>query len=609
MGLKMKIKLNNIQSKLFVSYGILLVIISIIFSILYSVSKHTIQKAAIESSYYTAQVMAEKLNSEMEYLLTVRDQIYSSTSVNRYINAIRTSTDSWSFHYNLSKLNTAMDNFTHMLIRGSINSEIIIFSPSRGLLYYSWTSLDDFSPKGEISEEQITADINALFVQSGHASMSCERLRASYNPNAAGEPYLYFYQAHKNPYSGICDYYIIIGVPKERMEEYFFPFEKNNCGVIYADAHKYIIYSNLADAPKYFDQLDFQNENTEAYPTVSYQGKEYVQLSIPIGTVGWTLIYLLPLQTILSDLNHWSILIVLALGFMSVGLIGVCIYLNKSIIYPIRQLDKNIQKVKAGETDLLLPHVPANNEISRLSLEFYDMIQQLHVLQQQMLLKEKQKRDLEIEALQAQINPHFMYNTIGSIKMLLRLGRSEQASSSLSALVDVLKNTISRSDKTISLEEELNILKSYIYIQQRRYSEFQFEVTLPEPLKEYHIMRFLIQPLIENSLLHGYEEINHNTKISVSFSADFTNRILNVAIQDNGCGITPEKLQEILTTPKKTRGLNGIGIKNIMERIRLNYGSPYSIQFQSSPSHGTTIVLVLPLLTGKEEEIAYEQAN
>ncbi len=592
----MKIKLNNIQSKLFVSYGILLAIISIIFSILYSVSKHTIQKAAIESSYYTAQVMAEKLNSEMEYLLTVRDQIYSNTSVNKYINAIRTSTDSWSSHYYLSKLNTAMDNFTHMLIRGSINSEIIIFSPSKGLLYYSWTSIDDFSPQGENSQGQIAADINALFAQNGQAKISCERLRSSYNPNTSGESYLYFYQAHKNPYSGLCDYYIIIGVPKEGMEEYFFPFEKNDYGVIYVDDQEYIIYSNLADAPEYFDQMDFQDENIEDAPTVSYQGKEYIQLSIPIGAAGWTLVHLLPVQEILSGLNHWSILIVLALVFLAMGLIGVCIYLNRSIIYPIRQLDKNIQKVKAGETNLLPPHIQANNEISRLGLEFYDMIQQLHVLQQQMLLKEEQKRDLEIEALQAQINPHFMYNTIGSIKMLLRLGRNEQAISSLSALVDVLKNTISRSDKTISLEEELNILKSYIYIQQRRYSEFQFEVTLPEALKEYHIMRFLIQPLIENSLLHGYGEINQNTKISVSFSADYPNRILNVSIRDNGCGITPEKLQEILTTPQKTRGLNGIGIKNIMERIRLNYGSPYSIQFQSSANQGTTIVLVLPLI-------------
>lgn len=308
-------------------------------------------------------------------------------------------------------------------------------------------------------------------------------------------------------------------------------------------------------------------------------------------------------------MNHWSLIIVLGLGLLAAGLIGVCIYLNRSIIYPIRQLDRNIQKVKAGETNLLPPQIQANNEISRLGIEFYDMMQQLHVLQQQMLLKEKQKRDLEIEALQAQINPHFMYNTIGSIKMLLRLGRSEQAISSLSALVDVLKNTISRSDKTIPLEEELNILKSYIYIQQRRYSEFQFEVTLPEPLKRYHIMRFLIQPLIENSLLHGYEEISHNTKISVVFSADYPNRILNVTIQDNGCGITPEKLQEILTMPQKTRGLNGIGIKNIMERIRLNYGSPYSIQFQSSPCQGTTIVLILPLLTGKDEDTAYESTN
>lgn len=595
----MKFKINNIRMKLLLSYGFLLMIICIIFSILYLVSKHTIQTTTINNSLYTAEIMGEKLNSEIEYLLTIVNQIYNNNSVNKHVNNIRTSADSWTLHYHLSKLNTSMNDLTQILIQDNKRSEVLIFSPVTGLMYYSWTTLNNFSiPNNNISE-QIKEDIDILFQKKDQYPMSYQMIRNSYNPNKLNESYFYFYKAHTNPYSKSHDYYIIIGLPKESMEQYLLPSVSDDYNVIYTDSDNRIIYSNLEHPENYLGQLHPKEADTDNYQVVTYQGEKYIQLNTSINAVNWTQIQLLPIKEILRELNHWSYIIVIALVCLSIGLACVCIYLNRNIIYPIKQLDKDIHRVKTGDTNLLIPKIRINDEISRLSFEFYDMVQQLHILQQQMLLKEKQKRDFEIEALQAQINPHFMYNTIGSIKMLLRFGQTKQAISSLSALVDIIKNTIARTDETISLEEELHILKSYIYIQQRRYSEFQFEVTLPEQLKNYHIMRFIIQPFIENSLLHGYEEIDQHTKISVSFSADFSNQILTVTIQDNGCGITSEKLQEILTKSHKNRGLNGIGIKNIMDRIRLNYGDPYSVQFHSVNKQGTTVILTLPLLTEK----------
>ena len=593
----MKFKIKKIQTKLLLSYGLLLLVICAIFSILYFVSRNTIQNAAIESSRYTAEVKGEKLNTEIDYLMTVRDQIYNSSSVNKYVNAMISSSDSWSSHYAYSKLNTAMYDLTQILIQDSKNPEVMLYAPGEGLMYYSWTSLNNLTVSNEDTAEEIGKTIESLYPDSLSGDMSYERIHTSYNPNHPDDLYLYFYQAHKNPYSGENNYYIILGVPMESMRQYFSPLDQGEEIVIYTTSDQSILYSNFDQAPEFLEQTDNSLPDAD-HQIISYNGISYIKLCTPIASIGWTQIQLIPLQSVLEDLNYWSYLITLALGGLAVVLAVVCIYLNRNIFYPIKQLDSDIQLVKQGKTDLRPPQIKTCDEIGRLSVEFYDMVQQLHLLQKQMLLKEKQKRNLEIEALQAQINPHFMYNTIGSIKMLLRLNKPDLAASSLSALVDLLKHTISRSDETISLEEELHILKSYIYIQQRRYSDFQFEIHLPEELKEYHIMRFIIQPFIENSLLHGYEEIDSQTKISVSFEADWEKQRLIVWIRDNGCGIPPERMQEIMTQQQNHRGLNGIGVKNIIDRIRLNYGDPYSVEFDSTVKQGTAVRLTLPLLKG-----------
>lgn len=592
----MKFKVKKIQTKLLLSYGLLLLVICAIFSILYLVSRNTIQNAAIESSRYTAEVKGEKLNTEIDYLLTVRDQIYNNSSVNKYVNAMISSSDSWSSHYFYSKLNAAMYDLTQILIQDSKDSEVMLYSPGQGLMYYSWTSLNSLTVSNDSSAEKIGKTIAALYENAPSAGMSYERIGKSYNPSHPDELYLYFYQAHRNPYSGENNYYIILGVPVESMRQYFTPVNQKEDIVIYTASDNTMLYSNFEQAQEFLAQSDDALSCPEQH--IFYDGISYIKLCTPIASTGWMQIQLIPLQSILGDLNYWSCLITLALAGLAVVLAVVCMYLNRNIFYPIKQLDRDIQLVKQGKTDLLSSPVETGDEIGRLSVEFYDMVQQLHLLQQQMLLKEKQKRNLEMEALQAQINPHFMYNTIGSIKMLLRLNKPELAASSLSALVDILKHTISRSDETISLEEEIHILKSYIYIQQRRYSDFQFEIALPDELKEYHMMRFIIQPFIENSLLHGYEEIDSHTKISVSFEADWEKQWLMVSIQDNGCGISPERLREIMTQKQNHRGLNGIGVKNIIDRIRLNYGGPYSVKFDSVMKQGTTVRLTLPLLKG-----------
>ena len=215
--------------------------------------------------------------------------------------------------------------------------------------------------------------------------MFYERIGKSYNPSHPDELYLYFYQAHRNPYSGENNYYIILGVPVESMRQYFTPVNQKEDIVIYTASDNTMLYSNFEQAQEFLAQSDDALSCPEQH--IFYDGISYIKLCTPIASTGWMQIQLIPLQSILGDLNYWSCLITLALAGLAVVLAVVCMYLNRNIFYPIKQLDRDIQLVKQGKTDLLSSPVETGDEIGRLSVEFYDMVQQLHLLQQQMLLR------------------------------------------------------------------------------------------------------------------------------------------------------------------------------------------------------------------------------
>lgn len=274
--------------------------------------------------------------------------------------------------------------------------------------------------------------------------------------------------------------------------------------------------------------------------------------------------------------------------------------LDKSIFQPVNYLYHDMERLKEGKKELILPDKIGEDEIGNLTRQFYEMVTQIEVLEEQRIRNEKQKRKLEIEALQAQINPHFLYNTINAVKMLLRMGRGEEATAALTALVDILKNTLSNSDSYVTLGQEVKLLQSYIFIQHLRYDAFEFHMDIPEELNECRILKFMIQPFIENSFLHGFEEITRETMITVCVREQEGH--LEICISDNGSGMEEAAIQQIRNSRKKERGINGIGIGNVIERIQRNYGKDYYVDIRSRRGTGTHITLVLPLLRSVENE-------
>ena len=257
---------------------------------------------------------------------------------------------------------------------------------------------------------------------------------------------------------------------------------------------------------------------------------------------------------------------------------------------PIRRLQRLMRRVENGVLTIRAPERGAY-EIRELSKSFNAMIEKICSLMDEVIEEKDRLRKSEIRALQAQINPHFLYNTLDSIVWLAETGEKEEVVTMVTSLASLLRITISRGDPFVTVKEELNHAQNYLIIQKIRYGDrFDFSIQADEDLLHCRTVRIVLQPLIENAISHGIEPMEGAGHIRICVSRE-GDRIL-MQVTDNGVGMEEEKLRSILQAdPEKA---SGIGVKNVNERIRLCCGEEYGLQFISRPGEGTTVRIWLP---------------
>jgi two-component system sensor histidine kinase YesM len=213
----------------------------------------------------------------------------------------------------------------------------------------------------------------------------------------------------------------------------------------------------------------------------------------------------------------------------------------------------------------------------------------------EVVLEQEAKRKSEMKALQAQINPHFLYNTLDSIVWMAETNNSEVVTMT-EALARLFRITLSRGEDQITLEQELEHVRNYLIIQSLRYiNKFDYELDAEESLLQNKVLKLILQPLVENSIYHGIKNKRQKGHIRITARAEH-GRLL-ILVQDDGIGMSPEKAATILqsaASDHKDR-FSGIGVRNVHERIQLYYGPEYGLQFESKPGEGTTVKVWLPL--------------
>lgn len=271
----------------------------------------------------------------------------------------------------------------------------------------------------------------------------------------------------------------------------------------------------------------------------------------------------------------------------------------QSISKPIRKLVKSMKKVKDGDLSI---NVEENreDELGMLARSFNTMIMRIQDLLDNIVEKQQRVRVAEIKALQAQINPHFLYNTLDSIKWIAKMNNVEEISIIATHLAKLLRNTINSGEEIVTVEESIKVIKSYLLIQKIRYSEkFDILIDIEDQIMQYKVPKLIFQPIVENATIHGLESKVGHGILSIKGIKQEEHMIFTIS--DNGVGMDQEYVEAIQKGEySHLQKSDSIGIQNVDRRIKLYYGIEYGLQVESSPEKGTTIIFKIPIITGGE---------
>lgn len=283
------------------------------------------------------------------------------------------------------------------------------------------------------------------------------------------------------------------------------------------------------------------------------------------------------------------------------GAVGISRMIMTGITEPIRKLSEATKQAGSGDFAVRAKE-DSNDELAVLNTSFNQMLEKIGQLVEDIRIEQRNLRQAELKVLQAQINPHFLYNTLDSIIWLAEAGEKEQVVQMVSALSDFFRTTLSKGKDYITLQEEETHIRSYLQIQQIRYRDIlEYDIRIPQELTQYPILKLTLQPLVENALYHGIKNKRGVGHIIVTGREEEDRLVFSV--RDDGIGMTPDHLGRVRALiggeQSDKEASSGFGLFNVNQRMQLNYGPEYGIKIDSRYEEGTEVTVVIP----KSEDI------
>lgn len=345
---------------------------------------------------------------------------------------------------------------------------------------------------------------------------------------------------------------------------------------------------------------EFKLSKQNNYQIISYNRKRYFASCLKSNYTQWTYISILPYQLVFYQISILKGIILLSFLFIFIITSILGIKFANNLTKPIEKLSNQMQIVQNGNFIIDQREEVASSrtdEISNLEKDFVIMVDKINNLIYENYTKQLLIKNAELTALRANINPHFLYNTLESINWLAKTNKQPEISQMVESLGRLLRNAISQRDHLAMLSEEISLLKDYITIQTMRFgSRLNFHLDIAEKWYKFCIPRLSLQPIVENSITYGLEKMADVCRISVTAREDGDN--LLIIVEDNGPGIAAEDLERLRRWQYEPNGL-GVGLKNIDDRLKIIYGEQYGLEIMSDYGVGTTVILKLPLPEGE----------
>lgn len=315
-----------------------------------------------------------------------------------------------------------------------------------------------------------------------------------------------------------------------------------------------------------------------------------------VGYTGWKLVGVAPAESAAGNFGAMFPFGLSLLLFSAFLLAFLNFRISEGITDPIRRLEQSVRQIEAGQENVEIEEAGCY-EVRRLGHAIRSMVSTMRHLMEDIIQQESQKRRSELEVLQSQINPHFLYNTLDSVIWMTEAGRYQEAIQMVTSLARLFRISLSRGKSIIPLQDELEHARHYMTIQEIRYkNRFSTRILAQNGTEGLYTLKLVVQPILENAIYHGMAACEDDGLILVTARREGSDVVIEVA--DNGTGMRPEVVASLLDEdrPAPSGKGSGIGVRNVHRRIRLTFGEPYGLTIRSEPDEGTVVQIRLPAL-------------
>lgn len=586
-------KFKSIQSTMLVSFSALMVLAMLVFMVI--AMRYTSGTIYENSINYMSQIIQQvnyDIDTYIEYMEKISSVIAKSSDVPRYLfdqNQTEAEREAEKERI-LTQFQTIMESRDDIYNVAAVakNGRYIINQGDDELTgYVDIESLDWYQAAMESK--------SGIAVSSSHVQNAIQSSykwvitlsRALVNNQTGEREGLFFVDLNYSAISDLCN--------NNSLEEKGYIFVLDAEGNIVYHPKQQLMYGGLKT-----ENIDAIMECREDSLIIDEGGDSKLYTMSKSKRTGWTVVGAAYTSELLKNNEQAQMWYLLVASILLLAVIGISSIISREITKPIRSLRDSMRKVQNGQFGTHV-EVITENEIGSLGRSFNLMTSEIQALMEQNVYEQKQKRKSELKALQAQINPHFLYNTLDSIIWMSEAGENDEVVEMTSALARLLRQSISNDKEEVELEKEIEYVKNYLTIQKMRYKDkLEFFIYVDPRVAHVPIIKLVLQPLVENAIYHGikYKETKGNLKI---YARPVDGRV-EIVVADDGIGMDEDVMEHIFDEHRKEQKRNGVGVPNVQKRLKLQYGSEYGIRYESVKGAGTKAVITIPVDGGRTDE-------
>ncbi|MBC8061794.1 MAG: sensor histidine kinase [Clostridiaceae bacterium] len=571
-------------------YGMIIIISTILGFYSYMLSSNNIESEISETSFMDVR----QIGNSMDSLQNDINDLSTFTILNKEVQSVLKSNDP----YNSENIDICKQMIDHLLISKNSISFVSIYGDN-GFEYYS--SADGSSGINSLYLIKQSTIYKEMLIQKGRPLWVLlnkeNQVFITNNKNPKVAMCRTIYDTNNYNKLGIMVLYINISY----LEKFYTDnILNNNRSLLLLDNNNQIInYKNFNSRYDFtgndLNKIEKIFKEPSGKGTVDIANKQTMVSYTRLENSKWRLLYLIPKSEFLSTVKSiFNVTLAVIIGCLLISFV-IYMYISSNLTSPIKKLLKAMEKVNEGDFRRKIDF-KYNDEIGTLGKQYNEMIDNISNLIEKVYKLQIKEKEAELKALQAQINPHFLYNTLDTIFWKAEKAKEKDISEMVYALSKIFRLTLNNGDEATLVRAEKEFIEYYLLLQKNRYKDkLTYSIEMEEEILNFKIPKLILQPFVENAIIYGTEKDDEQSLITIK--GVYKNGKINFSIEDNGIGMSQEKIQELLNISSKVdhlEGKRGYAIYNINQRLNLCYNNDYELIIDSEMGKGTKILLIIP---------------